>query len=318
MDIIEKVLTHDVFRDAPPVLIDIGASGKIHGKWKKIAKYSLCIAFDADDRDFNVSVKESDLYKKLYTYNSIVSDKDADEANFYLTRSPYCSSLLEPLIDDLQDLAHAPLFEVEKIVKMKTVALSTVLRDLAINNVDWFKTDSQGIDLRLFKNLPAEIRSKVIIAEFEPGISNAYKGEDKLHHLLAYMDEINLFWSTEMLIKGSQKISTSALGKLFRNKKVRKLAMFSQKKSAGWAEVTYLNSFNKDHFTKRDYLLGWVFSTIEKQHGFAFMLAQKGQQLFNDSFFKELEKHSEYKMKLNIVFLRFFSSFIIKVKQLLQ
>ena len=92
--------------------------------------------------------------------------------------------------------------------------------------------------------------------------------------------------------------------------------MFSQKKSAGWAEIAYINSFSdKNLFTKREYLLAWVFSTIQKQHGFAFMLAQKAQQLFTDLLFKELEKHSENKIKLNIIFLRFFPAVIIKIKQ---
>ncbi len=318
MGLIEKVLRHEVFNDAPPVLIDIGASGKIHEKWKTIAKYSHCIAFDADSRDFNYSVKESHLYKKLYTYNSLVSDKDAEDVNFYLTRSPYCSSLLEPALDDLKDLAYTSLFEVEKIVKMKTVALSTVLRDLGINHIDWFKSDSQGIDLRLFKSLPSEIRNKVIVAEFEPGIINSYKGEDKLHHLLAYMDEINLFWAAEVMVKGSQKISEPVLNKLFKNQKLRKLAMFSQKKSAGWAELTYFNSFkNQDQFTKRDYFLAWVFATIEKQHGFAFMLAEKGGTFFNDPLFEDLQKDSTTKMNINILYLKFFPAVITKIKQLL-
>ena len=50
MKIIQKVLESVYFENKPPVLIDIGASGEINAKWKAIASYSVCIAFDADER----------------------------------------------------------------------------------------------------------------------------------------------------------------------------------------------------------------------------------------------------------------------------
>ena len=55
MKIIDKIMRSEYFRDQPPVLLDIGASGGIHSKWKYIAKYAYCLAFDADDREFHVT-----------------------------------------------------------------------------------------------------------------------------------------------------------------------------------------------------------------------------------------------------------------------
>jgi hypothetical protein len=53
-----------------------------------------------------------------------------------------------------------------------------------INYIDWFKTDTQGTDLRLFKTLPSKIADHVLAAEFEPGILDAYIGEDKLYSVM--------------------------------------------------------------------------------------------------------------------------------------
>jgi hypothetical protein len=55
MKIIKTILESDYFAAAPPVLVDIGASGEINTKWKPIAPYSICIAFDADDREFHIT-----------------------------------------------------------------------------------------------------------------------------------------------------------------------------------------------------------------------------------------------------------------------
>ena len=120
MSIIDKVISHPLLKEFPPVLIDIGASGQIHKKWKKIASHSICIAFDADDREFGYVVKENSGYKKLYVYNCIVSNSNKSKDNFYLTKSPYCSSLLEPDEEALKNYAFAEKFKVEKKENIET------------------------------------------------------------------------------------------------------------------------------------------------------------------------------------------------------
>ncbi len=318
MSIIDKVLNREEFEINPPVLIDVGASERIHKNWKKISRYSICIAFDADERDFGFIEKENSKFKKLYVYNCILSDKSSEETNFYLTKSPYCSSLLEPDLKSLQQLAYSDLFEIEKIVKLKTVDLQFVLKELKLKCVDWFKTDSQGIDLRLFKSLGDKIINKVLAIEFEPGIIDAYKGEDKFHSILSFIDGTKNFWMSDIIIKGSARIDRQTLSSLYQNNILRKFAMFSLKESPGWGEITYLNSFcDKNIFSLRDYLLGWIFATIQKQHGFAYILANDGNNRFNDSIFNDLRKYSKRQIRMNIIKLKFLPAVFVKLSKML-
>src|SRR5258706_3037691 len=110
--IIDKIMRSEYFRDQPPVLIDIGASGGIHSKWKSIAKYAYCVAFDADDREFQISEETNKDYKKLIHVNRIVTALPAGNAPFYLTNSPFCSNLLEPDKENLYPCVFKPLFAV--------------------------------------------------------------------------------------------------------------------------------------------------------------------------------------------------------------
>jgi hypothetical protein len=123
---IDMVLQRQEFIEAPPVLLDIGASGAIHRKWRTIAKYSIGIAFDADVREMNYAIKESSGYKKLYLFNRLVTDSPSSETDFYLTRSPYCSSLLRPDEKSIANWAFADLFEVEKTVKLKSIRRASI------------------------------------------------------------------------------------------------------------------------------------------------------------------------------------------------
>lgn len=283
--IIKKVMTQPSLQERPPVLVDIGASGALPQQWKLLAPYSICVAFDADTRDFVVSESENGEWKKLYSLNRLVAAKACDEVSFYLTRSPYCSSTLQPDNEALTSWAFSRLFEVEKVVKLPAVDLQSVLVKIGLDYIDWYKTDSQGTDLRIFDALPNNILERIIAAEFEPGIIDAYIGEDKLHQLMEYMDR-RPFWVSQMNIKGSQRVDQADLS--FFNY-IQRLHIGSFLKSApGWCEISYLNTLSNPEMSNREYLLAWVFSTINGEHGFGLHVAKSGAAKFKEPLFDEL------------------------------
>ncbi|RIV27122.1 hypothetical protein DYU11_02055 [Fibrisoma montanum] len=314
---IDKILSRPEFRDQPPVLVDIGASGQLHARWKAFAKHSVCIAFDADDRDFGYVESESGHFRKLYTFNHIVTETDTDTADFYLTASPHCSSLLKPRPDLIQEYAFAPKFELTKVVQLKTRSLHSTLQELNIGQVDWFKTDSQGIDLRLFRDL-GDRAPRVLTAEFEPGIASVYDGEDKLFRILQFMDETNSHWLAELIPKGSPRITPALLDSFTTNPLLKKFVLFSQKNSALWGEMTYINRFaDEAMLTQRNLLLGWVFATTLAQHGFALILTQKAKTRFNDPIFDEMERYSRRRIWGRVWQIGFWPEIVKKFDKLL-
>ena len=317
--LLEQIFSIDQFKSEPPVLIDIGASGVIHKYWKKIAKYSICIAFDADKREMQIIENASSKFKKLFVYNCIVSDLDINEVDFYLTKSPYCSSVLKPNIDKLKIWSYAEKFEVIGKTKVKAKQLASIINELKLKRIDWYKSDSQGLDLRLFKSLPDEIRNKIITAEFEPGFIDSYIGEDKLSEIIRYM-ETQDFWLSDITVKGSQRISQQHLGMMFNSNVLKKLAYFSHKTSAGWAELTYLNNLEKNS-SLREHLLGWVFSTILGQHGFALSLIDNTLTPQKSSITKlltNLQNYSKQQIKKDILKLKFLPYAFEKISKVLR
>lgn len=288
-NLIEKVFLHEALVSRPPVLVDIGASGFLPPQWTAIAKHSICIAFDADDRDFKVEEAENGVWKKLYSLNRLVAPESSGGIDFYLTRSPYCSSSLEPDVAALDVWAFQDLFQVERTIKLPAVDLNTVLNQVGLDRIDWYKTDSQGTDLRIFKSLSEQMMNNILTADFEPGILDAYKGEDKLHAIMAYMEQ-KPFWVSDMVVKGTQRIYQHVVQNMdyFAQRGMRK----HLKISPGWCEIAYMNTFESADFTVREYLLGWVFASIQKQHGFALHIASQGEQRFKLPLFAELQTFS--------------------------
>jgi FkbM family methyltransferase len=301
MKIIDQIMGSEYFSDKPPVLIDIGASGGIHSKWKKIARYAYCVAFDADDREFQISEETDKNYKKLINVNRIVATRPSGHTPFYLTQSPYCSSLLEPDQEKLDPWLFKSLFEVKQVTNLPAVTLAETLGSANISYIDWFKVDTQGTDLRIYNSLPDEIRNTILFAEFEPGIMDAYKEEDKLYSVMQVMHEQG-FWLSSMNVKGTQRLKNSYVQKIggFLSERIIKT-------SPGWAELAYFR--NPENFSCRSLLLMIVFALLEGQYGFALELADKGILQFSDPLIAEcrtavLKKINKEKNKIPLILLK--------------
>ncbi len=313
--LIKTVLELPEFIENPPVLIDVGASGAIHEYWHVLAKYSVCLAFDADDRELRIEEKGNSSFKKLLVFNSLVHPEKEGELDFYLTKSPFCSSALPPDNKSLNNWAFGEKFDVIKTVKLKSISLNSALERANISYIDWFKTDSQGLDLNLFLSLKDNVRKNILLAEFEPGIIDAYKGEDKIFVTLQYM-ATQPYWLAELRIKGSQRIIREELDNIATNPFKQKLISYSHKSSPGWGEMLYMQEISAME-NRRSLLLGWVFASVTGQHGFGIEIAKKGCSLQNPEIFHSLLKASRKKAS-KLSFRRLLPVFIQKIQSVIK
>jgi hypothetical protein len=282
LSVVDKILRLPELEAAPPVLVDVGAAQGIHPKWRAIAKYSVCVAFEADERELESVTAERAGFRRLTTYNRIAAERASDAEPFHLTASPFCSSRLLPLHGRLARYAFAPLFEVERTLELPALGLAAVLDELGLERVDWLKLDSQGTDLRLFRSL-GERADNVLVAELEPGIIDAYEGEDKLGDVLGELGRRG-FWVSDLAVRGSTRVDSS----LVRRELGDRASSFldaCHKPAPGWTEIEYFNDFSDEaRFGKRELLLGCAFAFVLGHDAFALELASKGQQRFGAPF----------------------------------
>jgi hypothetical protein len=298
--IIDTVLTRKEFSEKPPVLMDIGASGGLHEVWKYIAPHAICIAFDADSRDLQLSEKEVKGFRKIYVFNRIATDKKKDTTlDFYLTQNPHCSSTLKPLAKDLSEYHFAPYFEIDKIEKLPAITLPEVLDSTQLNYIDWFKTDTQGTDLRLFNSLPADIKNQILSVELEPGIIDAYEGEDKLTDVLDTLSKTG-YQILNFNVRGPIKLKSEQYLSVFNSNLKQKLAKNFLTQIPGWVELSFTQSLDNQHFTLREWLLSWVFTTVQGHHAAAYSIAEKGLTHYKDAQLSTLKNYSEKAMQKEI------------------
>ncbi len=311
--ILNKIAQRKEIIDNPPVLLDIGASKGINPAWEHIAKFSICITFDADSRDYEYINDSSNAFKELHVFNKIVVEQSRGEKkNFYLTQSPYCSSFLKPNPDSLKHYDFAELFKVVEEVEIETIDLNSVLDKTGINRIDWFKTDSQGTDLRLFKSISQNVQDATLVLEFEPGFFDAYVGEDKVNHILNYQDENKNFYLVEFKVKGPIRMPANEIDEIYTSTLSKKIGTKIIKPIPGWAEITFMNQLETADAFPREFILGWMFSTLLKHDEIAYTYAKRGAALFKDPFFEELQNFSKKRLRRKVYT---FSSLVKLIKR---
>ena len=294
MSLLDRIFAHPALADAPPVLVDIGASGGVHARWRKFARYAIGVGFEPDQREAGALAPAARQFRRWISCDRIVvAPAGMDSAELHLTQSPFCSSTLQPDQAALADWAFAGLFAVERVQRVAATTVAAVLQANGLPRVDWLKCDTQGTDLRIWQSLPGEIRRRALAVEFEPGLIDAYVGEDKFHHVLAAM-EAEPFWLAELEVQGTPRGHLAGLERRLGARQARYYRKYGPPAPA-WVNALYLHRATDTDL--RGSLLLWVFATDAGQHAFACEVAEAAAQQHQDALCAELVQHSTRSMR---------------------
>jgi hypothetical protein len=255
-----------------PVLIDIGASAGPPEIWNAIGRFSTYIGFDPDLRDL-VDLRDERFRRAVMVNRAVTADAGRESVTFHLTRSPHCSSVLQPDTVVLDNYLFAELFTVEEKAVVPATTLDAVLGRLDLPGIDWFKTDSQGTDLSLFRSIDPEVRGRVLAVDLEPGLGDAfYRGEEvytEVHRAL----KAEGFWLSDLVVRGSVRMRLATLQAVAGAEGIDPAEMERVlRPSPGWVEARYLRtleSLDEQPVGPREYLLLCAFALLDRQTGFA-------------------------------------------------
>jgi hypothetical protein len=267
-----------------PVLVDVGSSEGPPPIWRGIAPSSLYIAFDPDHA---APTDPRALFgQAVVVSEAITPDKLAASVPLYFTRAPGCSSVLAPDRASLSEFLFAGLFDVEKTGIVPATSLDSILARFSVDRIDWLKIDSQGIDLRIFLSVRDDIRSRILALDVEPGLIDAYAGEDLFvdaHRELVRQG----FWLSNVTLGGSVRARRETVDAIGARHKDITAALLKRavRETPAWVEARYLRTVDwltREHLAAEDFGLLWVFAVLDGQLGFALDLAMSYARTFGD------------------------------------
>lgn len=279
--LVSEVMGHAVFRDAPLVLVDIGASGGLPREWKLLAPYAVGIGFDPDSRETQILSKEQHRFRRwIFVPRVVVAEASRESAQMFLTQSPFCSSTLPPS-QKLQEWAFSDLFVVERELELPAQTLEDALHANGLKQVDWLKCDTQGTDVRIFRSLSDSVRHAIHVVEFEPGLINAYTGEDKFADLLRTMDS-EPFWQARLVVNHTPRGRIETLRRELGPVGASLYRDFGLGAPA-WVNSTYLRDFHRVPVANiRDALAGSLLALLHRQPVVALEIVEASAGLFSE------------------------------------
>ncbi|NQU09154.1 FkbM family methyltransferase [bacterium] len=276
---------NELFRrvDRPPILVDVGASGSPPAIWAPIARHAVYVGFDPDQRSGKPAAPAG-YRQSIIVDQAIVGEPSVDRARFYFTKSPLCSSSLPPATDSLRHYLFADLFAIERQGEVAATTLNEVLAHQGLSRIDWLKADTQGTDLRIFNSLAEPVRSRVLALDVEPGLIDAYAGEDLFadtHRQLTAQG----FWLSRLQVRGAVRMQPATLAALtdavpwFSRRAFERTA----RPSPAWVEARYLRSLEwlAEHAAgPTEHALLGVFALLDHQPGYALDIVRAAERCY--------------------------------------
>ena len=185
MEFIDRILSLPEFAAQPPVLVEIAASGGTHSAWQALARYSICIAFDPDSRDMQAVHDETPGYRRLHVFPAAAVADDIDRGRIppdaialllepAATRCGGAGRLgLCPACSTSSERSASPACACQRRCESRRLARRLVQERFPGDRPAAVSKPGRG-------DLPERLA-----VEFEPGIIDAYEGEDKLSTVLA-------------------------------------------------------------------------------------------------------------------------------------
>jgi FkbM family methyltransferase len=170
------MLISNILNNFPPLyIIDIGASGGIHPRWKVFDPNFIAVLFEPDPREFD---NLKNYYINKYNYivlNSALSDS-VGEIEFYQCRKQQVSSVYRPNYKLLKKFSDAERLEVVSRLKISVDTLDRQLKKNEINDVAFIKIDTQGHEFSILKGA-SDVLENVIGLELEVEFMPIYENQ---------------------------------------------------------------------------------------------------------------------------------------------
>jgi FkbM family methyltransferase len=152
-------------------LLDVGAAGDIHQRFKFIEKHLNYYGFEPDKRSREELLKQKNNCKSYFLYDKIVSNNN-DDVILNLCKAPMTSSILKPNYDFLNLFDDKERVKIVKEIKFKP----TTIDELNIKQIDFIKMDIQGAELMAIEGAESSLE-KVLGLELELEFLEIYKSQ---------------------------------------------------------------------------------------------------------------------------------------------
>jgi hypothetical protein len=266
-----------------PVLVEIGSSQETNDSWGTIAPYSTYVAIGPESG--TVSEEFRCRFREFIPIDSVVTlDRSASQTTLHVAKDSVYSGLLPPNAKVVTEFFDLNGVATERDCQVPCSPMDKVLAGIKIDHIDWFKTNINGLDAPVLRDLDCRVRRRILAIDTCLDFVDVYDGQDAS---LAQHPKLvgEGFWLSRVLTCGGIKLRGDSLQKLRKRFPAIDSAAIEagHRLTPGWLFATYLrdlDSMRGDEFTRREYVLLWSFALLDRQYGFAADIAFAYEAVF--------------------------------------
>ncbi len=165
-------------------LIDVGARGGVHPRWKPFRELIDVVAFEPDPQECEALNSSASPYSIRFLPAALGAE-DGEQAVLHLCRHPGCSSLLRPNPEMCNMFAYGKELEVVGTSSVSLNRMDTVCADFP---PDVLKVDTQGTELEVLRGAGA-LLDNVLAVELEVEFVEQYDGQPLFTDVDCFMRE---------------------------------------------------------------------------------------------------------------------------------
>ena len=201
----------DLFSEIPSIdFLDVGCRGVLDERWRDLAPFLTYTGFDADPAECERLSNESHPYQSQ-RYLPYAIGAEQREMVLYRTRSPFCSSLLQPNQSWVDRLELGELLEVLGTTTVACTTLNALASEYNLK-ADIIKVDCQGLDIVIVQNGDSLLDTTFCI-ETEPAFVQNYFEESTFADNERYLRSKGFMLFDMTLHTAARKNSLSRAGK---------------------------------------------------------------------------------------------------------
>ncbi len=271
-------------------ILDIGASGEPYRPFERIKNVAKIFLTDPDSREFESSKEDG----KTRIPKAIIDNDVDNDVKLYLTKSPFCSSTLEPDFSRLNNFTYPHLFEVERTINLPATSINRVVKEYNIEGFDWIKLDTQGTELKILKSLKPEYFSKLLCIDLEIGLYPHYFNADTMPSAHEFLEK-DRFWISGMRTQNRIRMRKKDLDEIINSRKhLRRIIRRSLETYPTTFEVRYLRSINQGTEFKAEYALKlWALNYFTGNFSYCFYLSNMLNEKYPSPLAQKVKKISE-------------------------
>lgn len=171
------------FKDNPLYIVDIGASGGIHSRWKRVTKNNIGVLFEPDPREYEILKSQGP--KNARIFNTALGEKEG-HIIFNLCKKNQVSSGFIPNYPFLSRFKDVDRFEIVNKISIPIDSLDNQLKKHKISRVHFLKIDTQGHELDILKG-SGETLSNTFGLEIEVEFASIYEEQPLFNEVNSYI-----------------------------------------------------------------------------------------------------------------------------------